>query len=185
MASNVPLASCDAFQFSSRPQTQSFVHLALTEIMSLLDYLTTKNPTIDSINSKKGRPTENAKWPPITGCEPLHFDYDTIMSMFSDVLRKKFDGPSTSLKLSSKEEEVSDEDSLKVGPLRDIIPKVNIALRFSIEEYYRDIETIEICGGGYAPKKRKRRFAVSSRLSNSSRLQKDNIWLCEPFSWGS
>lgn len=120
--------------------------------MSLLDFLTTRNPTVDSTNSRKGRPTENAQWPPITGCEPLQFDYKTILSMFGDVLKKKFDGPSTSPKLSAKEKEVSDEDSLKAGPLRDIVPKVNAALRFGIKEYYGDIEPIEICSGGHAPR---------------------------------
>lgn len=120
--------------------------------MSLLEYLTSRNPTIDSTNSRKGKPSANALWPPVYGCEDLDFNYDTVISIFGQVLKKSFDGPSTSPELSAKEKEVTDEESLRMGPLRDIIPKVNAALKFGIQEYYGDMESIEICSGGHAPK---------------------------------
>ena len=57
------------------------------------------------------------------------------MTMLDDVLKRNFNGPSTSPKKSA-------------SPLRDIIQKVNAALIFGIKEYYGGVVAIEICGGG-------------------------------------
>lgn len=57
------------------------------------------------------------------------------MTMLGDVLKRNFNGPSTSPKKSASR-------------LRDIIQKVNAALIFGIKEYYGGVVAIEICGGG-------------------------------------
>lgn len=58
----------------------------------------------------KGKQSGHAQWPPSTGCESSHFDYNAIMPMLGDVLKKNFNGPSTSPKTSA-------------SPWRDIIQK--------------------------------------------------------------
>src|SRR6266536_1849812 len=98
---------------------------------SILEYLSSENPTLDQENSKRGANTTNSNWSPVTGLlEWKEFNYDTLISCYGDVLNHPFSSfPDVQPPLTGREREIWDEDSFEHFLSRALMPSVNLTLR--------------------------------------------------------
>ncbi|KAK2807344.1 hypothetical protein FQN50_005499 [Emmonsiellopsis sp. PD_5] len=118
---------------------------------TLLDYLTAPNPVIDSTYSLEGLPTKVEPDEPLEVVDWVDFTYDTLMSLYGEVLRTPHARlPGISPPLSRLERQVFDEDSLDHLFSRSTTPPVNEGLRIACEACYPNQPGINMTRGGRA-----------------------------------
>jgi hypothetical protein len=122
--------------------------------ITLLQYLQLPNPKIESY-CKPGTVTINRSWSAVTGLkEWKEFNMNILLSCYGGILNAPVPDawlPSVSPGLTGLEEEVWDEDSLRLLLARSLNPEVNAALAVAYRLLYEDREDpVEIRGGGVA-----------------------------------
>src|SRR6266536_6335895 len=127
---------------------------------SILEELSSANPTLDQENSKRGANTTNSNWSPLTGLiEWDEFNYDTLISCYGDILKHSFPPfPDVQPPLTELEREIWDEDSFEHFLSRAIVPQVNLALKrawsFCVKNwnFARPAVLVQMGRGGLATK---------------------------------
>lgn len=97
---------------------------------TLLQYLTTPNPTLNCTRSSVGTNTFNAKWDPVTALEDwAGFNYNTLMQSYGHILQQQVPPmPGTSPPLTTLEREIFTENTFETVLEREIMPQVSAAL---------------------------------------------------------
>jgi hypothetical protein len=109
---------------------------------TLLDYLTTPNPLVNSTHSKTGSNTDNFAWDPIEGVQDWdEFNYETLLSCYGDLLKYPTAGLLDLVPTipSFPDCEVWDEDSLEALLVRWNLVVVSTGLSFAHS----------LCGSGW------------------------------------
>ncbi|RMZ76902.1 hypothetical protein DV738_g4764, partial [Chaetothyriales sp. CBS 135597] len=100
---------------------------------TLLEYLTSPNPTLDCTQSSTGPNSVNAQWDLVTGLRGwTEFNYDTIMNMYGTVLQQQIASiPAPSPPLSTLDRQIFTERTFDGVLYRTVMPEVSTALRIA------------------------------------------------------
>lgn len=120
---------------------------------TLLSYLTTPNPVLDSSMSLPGDPSENPNWEPVTGVKIWsEFNYSNLMACYGQVLS----GPAQSIlpvlspAVTTFEKIIVDERSLDHLLSRSVMPEVNAAIEYARRHFYQQSSETAIASSGLA-----------------------------------
>lgn len=107
---------------------------------SILEYLSSPNPLVDSTESLDGLPAIFSFLIPVTGMRPwVEFNYETLIALYDDVLQQTLPRfPAVEPPLTSLEMRIFDEDSLEHLLSRAIVPSVNYALEHAWRTLHED-----------------------------------------------
>lgn len=127
------------------------------EHTTLLQFLTSPNPSLDCTRSSTGTNTLNAKWNAVTSLEEwTEFNYETLMRMYGRILRQPISPiPETHPPLSELARQIFTERTFETVLERIIMPEVSQALRVAWPHCYPNDDLQDVAEIGRGDKARR------------------------------